>query len=127
MRTEETAEAPKLVEESEEDLPDDAELPAGAILQRQASLISFPNVNVGQSADVPTGPAAAEPGGQSRTVPAQCGLYHFHGRVVVNQQQQRDNRSCNSQSSTGSSTTPSNSTIESNCGLICMPVYDQRL
>jgi hypothetical protein len=33
LRTEETAEAPKLVEESEEDSPDDAQLP-GAILQR---------------------------------------------------------------------------------------------
>ncbi len=47
-RTEEMAEAPKLAEESEEDSPDDAQLP-GAILQRQASVSSWrqtPKANV---------------------------------------------------------------------------------
>jgi hypothetical protein len=41
VRTEETVESSKLAEESEEDSPDDAELP-GAILQRQASVSSLP-------------------------------------------------------------------------------------
>jgi hypothetical protein len=49
VRTEETAEAPKLVEESEEDSPDDAELP-GAILHRQASVSSL-TISCGDSSE----------------------------------------------------------------------------
>jgi hypothetical protein len=43
------AEAPKLVEESEEDSPDDAQLP-GANLQRQASVSSSP-ISCGDSSE----------------------------------------------------------------------------
>jgi hypothetical protein len=57
-RTEETAEAPKLVEESEEDSPDDAQLP-GAILQRQASLSSLP-ISCGDSSEH-EGPDSSKP------------------------------------------------------------------
>jgi hypothetical protein len=42
VRIEETTQAPKLVEESEDDSPDDAELP-GEILQKQTSMGSLPS------------------------------------------------------------------------------------
>jgi hypothetical protein len=57
-RTEETAEAPKLVEESEEDSPDDAQLP-GAILQRQGSVSSLP-ISCGDSSEH-EGPDSSKP------------------------------------------------------------------
>jgi hypothetical protein len=58
VRTEETAEARKIVEESKEDSPDVTELP-GAILQRQAFVSSFP-ISCGYSSEH-EGPDSSKP------------------------------------------------------------------
>ena len=56
-RIEETLEAPKLVEESEDDSPDDTELP-GEILERQTSIGSLPSC--GDNSEGHEGPDSSE-------------------------------------------------------------------